>query len=327
MIYCTRPQSCDSGFRGTTEDPFGGYECLNSPQTSDTRHNLGHQSFGFQGFPPVELGSHQNSVPDNDQKNFEEVYAFDIRQQYGPLYLEEDRDWGRETEIQPSHGQQIWDSIGVAFPARGVCDAIGYTDESDTAISGQSTPSVIGEFYPDVTVTMLQLPHGTSYYGVNPDIYQSTSGSLSGGNRSTGQDSSSSDNPKDTPPTQLPAGIDFNSNQDYPTTHSNHHPPPKRRRSQQRNRQDVKPAQRKSSLVTCAECGTSLKRPGDLKRHLETASVHSLPKGPLCPIKDCKYSKERFTRCDNFKSHLVKVHKVPEEEATRYIDRWKGGMP
>ncbi|KAG0138678.1 hypothetical protein HOY82DRAFT_620294 [Tuber indicum] len=332
MFYRARPQPCNSGqgFRGTTEDPSGGYEYPSSPQIPHTQHTLGHLPIEFPGCPLGEFDSHQNSVPDNYQKDFEEA-VLDIQQQYESTYPKVEWSWD-ETEAQQSrelHEQQIWEPIGATFPTRGAGDAISYTDGGDTASSGQSTPCVIGRFYPDVAVGLPQPPHGVPYGSANLDAYRSTSGSLSGGNRRKDQDSrqhmqdSSSNNPGDTPPTQLQLGIDFNSNQDYHITHSSHHPPHKRRRSQQRSRLNTKPAQRKDPPAKCVECGELFGRPGDLARHLKTARVHSPPKGPLCPVEGCRYSKERFTRWDNLRPHLEKIHKFSEDKAAGYVQWWK----
>lgn len=129
--------------------------------------------------------------------------------------------------------------------------------------------------------------------------------------------------PSDIPPTHSLASTDPNPTQDYPTTtHLNYQPLQSYHYTQQGNQQDINPLEHRNSS-TCADCDALFKRPGDLQRHLVTARRHGPAKGPLCPIGGCKYPNKRFTRVDNLKAHLVKIHKVSAMEAARHIQRWR----
>ncbi|RPB04857.1 hypothetical protein L873DRAFT_1798684 [Choiromyces venosus 120613-1] len=310
-----------------------------NPQIFYTLRNLGHPAVDFPGYLSGLHGGLQNWVADNVRKHFSEA-RFGL-QEYpiSPTAPSCPRAGGgclRGANIQPFYDaqeKQLWSPIESSFHAHGEPDNISYVDESDASSSYKSPQYSLGNYYHLGNVgTDVRPPrpvHGISH-SLNLDICQPTPENFSDTNWNPNQysryhtENNFSGNARETPPNQLLSGTDLNYNQDFPTVHPNNQPLQKHR-DQGRNQRDFISLQRKRSSRECLQCGVHFKRAGDLHRHLATTKAHSPAKGPFCPRKGCKYSNERFTRKDNFKAHLMRIHQVDPKEATRQSQRWREG--
>ena len=181
MLYHAGPQPCSprQELQKTEAGSSGDYEFANNLQTSYTQYHLSHLLVEFPGYFPAEYGP-QNQAPKDDENSWPEE-RFGVPQCRSPWTLsfspEAGWDWPHEADVQPLHDpheKQIWSPAGLGLPFQAAADG-----ESDTTKPGSSSSSIPGDYYPNVTVGLLQTPHEASYDSSNLRLYQSTLGSSS----------------------------------------------------------------------------------------------------------------------------------------------------